>query len=54
LIRRGVPTLRVRRGFQAASFLGCAASVLPLAAGEPSVALAVACLAANLAFYSCR
>ncbi|GBF87543.1 hypothetical protein Rsub_00254 [Raphidocelis subcapitata] len=53
LIRRGVPTLRVRRGFQAASFLGCAASVLPLAlAGAPSVALAVGCLTANLAFYS--
>jgi hypothetical protein len=55
LIRRGVPTLTVRRLFQCASFLGCAASALPLAAAAaPSLGLAVACLTINLAFYACR
>ena len=55
LIRAGVPVLRVRRLFQCASFLGCAASALPLSlAGAPGLGLAVGCLTANLAFYSAR
>lgn len=54
LIRRGTAILAVRRWFQCVSFLGCAASALPLALGSPSLALAVGCLTANLAFYSVR
>ncbi|KAI8475106.1 MAG: major facilitator superfamily transporter [Monoraphidium minutum] len=53
LIRAGVPALTVRRRFQTASFLGCAASALPLAASSsPPLWLAVSCLTAHLAAYS--
>jgi hypothetical protein len=46
-------TLFVRRLMQGVCFLGCAASVMPLAlVSQPSVALAVACLTASLALYS--
>lgn len=53
IIRSGARPLRVRRAFQAASFIGCAASVLPLALlPSPPLGLAVGCLAANLAAYA--
>jgi hypothetical protein len=53
LIKGGVlRTLAVRRLMQVTCFLGCAASVVPLAlVGEPSVGLAVACLTGSLALY---
>jgi hypothetical protein len=44
--------LAVRRLMQVTCFLGCAASVVPLAlVKEPSVTLAVACLTGSLALY---
>uniref|UniRef100_A0A383WD31 Major facilitator superfamily (MFS) profile domain-containing protein n=1 Tax=Tetradesmus obliquus TaxID=3088 RepID=A0A383WD31_TETOB len=53
LIRGGRSTLSVRRLMQAVCFLGCAASVVPLAlTPQPGIALAVACLTASLALYS--
>lgn len=53
LIKSGVPTLSVRRLMQNFCFLGCAASVIPLAVvPQPGMVLAVACLTASLALYS--
>lgn len=53
LIKGGVlGQLAVRRLMQVTCFLGCAASVVPLAlVREPSVGLAVACLTGSLALY---
>lgn len=53
LIKAGKSTLSVRRLMQNLCFLGCAASVVPLAlVAKPGIVLAVCCLTASLAFYS--
>jgi MFS family permease len=53
LIKKGLPTLFVRRLFQTVSFLGCGFSVLPLAiSADPGLMPAVLCLTGNLVFYS--
>lgn len=53
LIKNGLPTLFVRQVMQAASFLGCGLSVIPLALSpNPGLVPAVLCLTANLTFYS--
>lgn len=53
LIKNNVMSqLAVRRLMQVTCFLGCAASVVPLAVvKEPNVGLAVACLTGSLALY---
>lgn len=53
MIKAGTATLSVRRLMQNLCFLGCAASVVPLAvSSQPGIVLAVSCLTASLAFYS--